>query len=432
MTYEEKISNELAAWKRQMLRRPGYFNKLSKTVQDKINRWIPEKIHKGITVTIKQMVRGVLFSAHLTTKKKYGFQDLIARDIAADEKIKFYQGTAVTEGAITGAGGILLGLADFPLLLAIKIKLLFELASIYGYNTEDYKERVYILHIFQLAFSSAKHRKHVFTGMLDWDEKSEHLPESIHQFDWRTFQQEYRDYIDLAKMAQLIPVIGAPVGAVANYALVKKLGKTAKNAYRMRHDIFNPKNKSLMSKNKRNAPEKGARNQENIRNENDINDSPGDSQKLKQDKASLDLPDVRDIPGQEHIHVPPLGELADTTISSADEEGIRVFEDDIDDETRIVMGSEDDIPKEDKIALQRMDNLDVSQEDDAKLVRGMPDNRDDDGDLLNEKVNVSGSDLDTAIVDEDDADENIGEEDEENNTYSLGSDSEQDDGGSRG
>ena len=216
-----------------MLRRPNYLNKISKTLQDKINNLIPEKIHKGITVAIKQMVRGVLFSAHFTTKKK-NFQDLIARDLAADEKIKIYRNTAATEGAITGAGGILLGLADFPLLLAIKIKLLFELAAIYGYETDNYKERLYILHIFQLAFSSAKHRKNVFLSMIDWDEKTKDLPEDIHQFNWRIFQQEYRDYIDLAKMTQLVPVIGAPVGAVANYALVKKLGKTAKNAYRMR------------------------------------------------------------------------------------------------------------------------------------------------------------------------------------------------------
>jgi uncharacterized protein (DUF697 family) len=238
VTYEEKIANELVVWKRQMLKRPNYFNKVSKVVQDKINSFIPEKIHKGITVTIKQMVRGVLFSAHWTTKKKSDFQDMIARDLAADEKIKFYQGTAATEGAITGAGGILLGLADFPLLLALKFKLLFELAAIYGYDTNDYKERLYILHIFQLAFSSAKHRKDVFLNMLDWDKKLQELPHDIHQFNWRTFQQEYRDYIDLAKMAQLVPVIGAPVGAVANYALVKKLGRTAKNAYRMRMEAF--------------------------------------------------------------------------------------------------------------------------------------------------------------------------------------------------
>ena len=179
-----------------------------------------------------------------------------------------------------------------------------------------------------------------------------------------------------------------------------------------------------MANDKRKSPENHSRNE-------DIHDSKIDSEKLQQDKASLDLPDTREIPGQEHIHVAPLGELADTTISSDDEEGIGVFENDTDDETIIVMGSEDDIPKEDKAALETMDNMDVSEHDDAILVRGLPDDRDAEGDELNEKINVSGSDLDTAIVDEDDADENIGEEDEENNQYSLGSDSEQE-GGSQG
>jgi hypothetical protein len=186
-----------------------------------------------------------------------------------------------------------------------------------------------------------------------------------------------------------------------------------------------------MSKNRKKSPENNPRSQEDTQRQNEINDSEKDQQKLQQDKASLNLPDTRDIPGQEHIHVPPLGELADTTISSDDEEGTGVFEDDMEDETTIVMGSEDDISGEDKEALESMDNLDVAQEDDAKLMRGVPDNQDAEGDELNEKVNLSGSDLDTAIIDEDDADEEIGEEDEENNPYSLGSDSEQE-GGTRG
>ena len=70
--------------------------------------------------------------------------------------------------------------------------------------------------------------------MTDWDEKRKHLPLDINAFDWRSFQQEYRDYIDLAKMAQLVPIIGAPVGVLVNYRLIKKLGITAMNAYRMR------------------------------------------------------------------------------------------------------------------------------------------------------------------------------------------------------
>jgi hypothetical protein len=160
--------------------------------------------------------------------------NLQLREEAALKKIERYRNTAAIEGGVTGAGGLLLGLADFPLLIAIKIKLLFEIAAVYGFDTNDYRERIYILHIFELAFSSDEHRRKVYLSMVNWDNRKEELPEDIHAFEWRLFQQEYRDYIDLAKMAQLIPLIGAPVGVWVNYRLLRKLGHTAMQAYRMR------------------------------------------------------------------------------------------------------------------------------------------------------------------------------------------------------
>jgi len=232
--YLRQISSELSAWQKQMMRRPSFFNNLSKRVQTKVNSWIPEKIHKAITVAIKQMIRGVLFGARHTTAAPFLNASLQIREQLVLDKVNVYRKTAAIEGGITGAGGLLLGLADFPLLIGIKIKLLFEIASLYGFDINDYKERVYILHIFELAFSSHEHRRNVYLKMTGWDEKSKGLPDDINLFDWRNFQQEYRDYIDLAKMAQLIPVIGAPVGIVVNNRLIKKLGVTSMNAYRMR------------------------------------------------------------------------------------------------------------------------------------------------------------------------------------------------------
>lgn len=232
--YRHIIISELKAWKKQMLARPGLLNNLAKKMQTKINSWIPERVHRAITATIKQMVRAVLFGAKYTTQDPMIGNDIQLTEMRVLEKIKLYRNTAAVEGGITGAGGILMGLADFPLLLVIKLKLLFEIAALYGFDTNDYKERVYLLHIFQLAFCSHEERRNVYLKMENWDEKSRNLPDDIHKFDWRTFQQEYRDYIDLAKMAQLIPVIGAPVGVVVNYRLIKKLGVTAMNAYRMR------------------------------------------------------------------------------------------------------------------------------------------------------------------------------------------------------
>ena len=235
MLYEEQAQKELKGWQKKMMRSPSLLDKLSKRMQVKMNSYIPEKVHKAITVTIKQMVRGVLFGASYTTKEQPASNSLLDIEEMVLRRVQFYKNAAAAEGAATGAGGILLGLVDFPVLLGMKLKLLFDIAAFYGQDIKDYKERLFLLHIFQLAFSSQQHRKKVFEQIVDWDKKKQFLPDDIHQFDWRQFQQEYRDYIDLAKMAQLIPGIGAVVGFVVNYRLIKKLGYTAMNAYRMRY-----------------------------------------------------------------------------------------------------------------------------------------------------------------------------------------------------
>lgn len=234
MEYEQLAERELRAWQKEMLRRPSVMNRISKKLQDKMNSYIPEKIHQAITTTIKQMIRGVLFGAKYTTRKPSAFSSLLETEEAVRKLIRNYSRTAAAEGGITGAGGILLGLADFPILLGIKLKMLFDIASLYGFDVMDYKERVYLLQVFELAFSSHQHRKDVYLQIEDWNTKKEKLPDDIHQFEWRKFQQEYRDYIDLAKMAQLVPGIGAVVGVIVNYKLINRLGTTAMNAYRMR------------------------------------------------------------------------------------------------------------------------------------------------------------------------------------------------------
>jgi uncharacterized protein (DUF697 family) len=234
MTYEETIYAELEVWKAQMQKGPSLFNGLSKNMQDRMNRMIPDKIHHVITGAIKQVTRAVIFGAELSTTSTPTGINLEIREFMVREKIKWYRNTAAAEGAVTGAGGFLLGLADFPLWLTLKMKMLYDIASLYGADIRDYRERIYLLHIFQLTFSSQKNRNTVFQTLKNWSEEQQKLPDNINQFDWRNFQQEYRDYIDLAKLFQLIPGVGAVVGAYVNHRLTTKLGKTAMNAYRMR------------------------------------------------------------------------------------------------------------------------------------------------------------------------------------------------------
>jgi hypothetical protein len=172
----------------------------------------------------------------------------------------------------------------------------------------------------------------------------------------------------------------------------------------------------------------------------DLHDSPQDEEKMKPEIVTLDLPDVADIPGQENIRVPNIQSMQDTTIASADEEGAGIFDDTDEDDTQdsviddeevndddeeFVAGNEADVTPEEITMLQRADE-DMPTDDDIRLRRSELDASDNEGDPLNEASlanDVSGGDLDIAGADSDDPMEEIGEEDEENNYYSLGSDS---------
>ena len=230
--YEDWARTELAHWRAQVLKPPNAFDRAARGVQGRINRIIPEQVHATLTTVIEGMTRTILTGADLTTATPVVGASLAERDRRARETIDAYRKTAAVEGGVAGAGGFWLALADFPALLVIKIKLLFDLSAIYGHEADRFEERLYVLALFQLAFSGAEHRAAIFHTLEDWDGRDH--PADFEHFDWRTFQREYRDYIDLAKMAQMIPVVGAPIGAFVNWRLLERLGETAVNGYRMR------------------------------------------------------------------------------------------------------------------------------------------------------------------------------------------------------
>lgn len=236
-SYEEIVKLELEKWHREMMKRPSFLGRYTKKLQKRMNGILPETLHQMLTKSIKNMVHAALIGSQYTTgKHPSAGLTLEEREKLVRDRLNFYKKAAAAEGAGTGAGGIFLGLADFPLLLSMKMKALFDIASIYGFDVKDYRERLYILHLFQLAFSGEERRREVYQHILLWDETLKRFPpdNNLEGIDWRVFQQEYRDYIDLVKMLQLIPGIGAVVGAFANYRLLDTLGETAMNGYRLR------------------------------------------------------------------------------------------------------------------------------------------------------------------------------------------------------
>ncbi|KGA98072.1 ecsC [Alkalihalobacillus alcalophilus ATCC 27647 = CGMCC 1.3604] len=238
MVYEQIAWEELTRWKRKLRKNQSMTSRFTKKWQNKFNGMVPEKFHTVVTTSIKNMVQATIYGTEVTSKHK-PLQALTLKEQEEQAKalIEKYKKTAAIEGAGTGFGGILLGMADFPLLLSIKMKFLHDMASVYGFDVRDYRERLFLLLIFQLTFSSDDKKQMMLNRLENWEIERLELPaedEYVSHIDWKEFQLSYRDYIDIPKMLQLIPGFGAIVGATVNYHFLDLLGETAMNGYRMR------------------------------------------------------------------------------------------------------------------------------------------------------------------------------------------------------
>jgi hypothetical protein len=151
----------------------------------------------------------------------------------------------------------------------------------------------------------------------------------------------------------------------------------------------------------------------------DLPDSKEDREKLGSEESFIDLPDVKDIPGQEFVNAPPLGSLGDTTIASDDEEGVGVFGRE---EESMERGTDFNVSRDERSALEDTEYMPTTDEN--NLRRARMDNTDFQNEPLNEKSfgeETSGEDLDMSAESEGINDEALGQGDEENQSFSLGS-----------
>lgn len=238
MNYEDKVRRELAEWELRLTAPPGLLERSSRRISAKVNHWIPPKVHRTITAAVKTVIRAALAGAEFAPKGQVRFgTGLMEADDKADELIALYQKIAAAEGAGTGAGGLLFGAVDFPALIAIKMKFLFEMAHVYGFSTAHFSERIFILHLFQLTYANTGERARLYAAVRNWSEAGcrwQTEQQFMRQVDWEQFQQDYRDSLDFRKLLQFIPGIGAVAGAWANYGILREIGETAKNGYRLR------------------------------------------------------------------------------------------------------------------------------------------------------------------------------------------------------
>jgi uncharacterized protein (DUF697 family) len=220
------------------------FHTWAKNAQHKLDGLIPQKIHLSFSYALEKGIKGFLHGLHYMLKEKDRLRPssyipslyILAKD--AEKIVQKYKRIASVEGAGTGFGGLIASAIDFPALITIKLKMLQEISLLFGYSLTDFDERLYIVKVLQLEFSSKEYKKKYWVELKKLAELQDGLACKTHSwkaFNWEEFYMEYKQSIELVKLFQMIPGLGAIVGAWANYSFLEDLGETAILCYELRY-----------------------------------------------------------------------------------------------------------------------------------------------------------------------------------------------------
>lgn len=159
---------------------------------------------------------------------------LAISDQAANELKKMRGRFATVQGATTGIGGFTTLAADIPILLGTSLKVLQEMALLYGFDPRDEKERVFIIHCLQFAFAEGGGKRAVLNELeSSWGEES--MKKTASQLKgWREVFQTYRDHIGWKKLLQTVPIAGILVGAFLNRSMIGQVADTGQMFYKKR------------------------------------------------------------------------------------------------------------------------------------------------------------------------------------------------------
>jgi hypothetical protein len=262
MKYLELAKAEVKNWEQE---KPGFLNQVADFVlwpaEKAAEALIPDGIQDAVAAAIQTCLSALatqtartfdadaIRAAVAKGKPAKTSKELQAADGRAKQSWNWHIGFAIAEGAATGAAGFAGLAADVPALFTILLREIQEIGTCYGYDVTEKNEKEYSLHILRTGFASNAKLKMEFVISLKefeqilirvtWKKMSQSL--AAKQISKQSLLAAIRQYaknlgyqLTKRKALQMVPVIGAIVGASLNGTLANDIGKAAYMSYRRR------------------------------------------------------------------------------------------------------------------------------------------------------------------------------------------------------
>ena len=217
-------------------------NQVIKPLKDKININIDSKVNEAIqTAIVGCMNLGQDVVKFTYDKENNGnlVLESISKSIIMENKL-----VGLAEGFAFGMGELTMALADIPVFFGITFRVMQQIASIYGYDPENDKEKLFMIKL--LSFGSAlapAGKAKVLSELIA-------LKVGIKKYTFKQMQEMGGKYAvmmmarETAKncgarltkntLLKGIPILGGAFGATFNYGFICKIAEVTDNMYKKR------------------------------------------------------------------------------------------------------------------------------------------------------------------------------------------------------
>ena len=237
--YIEKQLIEISKWEQQ---KPSVvntgmnkiFSPMSKFTRKVIPEVVVEKaIYHAHDIGQKLASKNdILKNAGVDTIEELRHKDLALSDKLASNVHKWAIGFAGSEGFATGLGGTATMVADVGAVIVLAFRTIHKIAMCYGYEVKSAEDKEFVLNILSVSGANdMKEKKEALLALKSDFLQKKIIEEVLMSNLVKKVAKQLGINLTKRKLMQIMPIIGAGIGAAVNASYINDIAWTARRSY---------------------------------------------------------------------------------------------------------------------------------------------------------------------------------------------------------
>lgn len=243
--YDEYIEKQLVEIKKWEEQKPSIINNSLNKVFQPMSRFttkiIPESVVEQAIYHAHNLGQklsnksDILKKANVNTIEELKYKDLALSDKLASNIHKWAVGIAGSEGFATGFGGTATIVADVGAVIVWAFRTIHKIAMCYGYEIKTSEDKKLVLDILSISgANSMKEKKEALIALKSDFLQKKIIEEILMSNLVKQVAKQLGINLTKRKLMQIIPIVGAGIGATVNASYINDIAWAARRSYQLK------------------------------------------------------------------------------------------------------------------------------------------------------------------------------------------------------